>query len=30
MSYFICWNIAFFATIFAILRYFYKRQHEFS
>lgn len=29
LAYYICFNIAFFGGIFAILRYFYKRQHEF-
>jgi len=29
LAYYICFNIAFFAAIFAVLKYFYKRQHEF-
>jgi hypothetical protein len=29
LAYYICFNFAFFAAIFAVLRYFYKRQHEF-
>jgi hypothetical protein len=30
LVYYICMNIAIFAAMFAILRYFYKRQYEFS
>ena len=30
LAYYICFNIAFFAAIYAVLRYFYKRQQEFA
>ena len=29
LAYYICFNLVFFAAVFAALRYFYKRQHEF-
>lgn len=30
LGYYACLNLAFFAAMFAVVRYFYKRQHEFA
>ena len=29
LAYYICFNLVFFAAMFAVLRYFHRRQHEF-